>query len=64
MKNSLILFLLLISVVLVGCSNESSSGDYEKCTSVCAAIVDSPELEEGFVMLELCREECKKQFLE
>ena len=61
--SSIMMLLLLFSY---GCANTevNKQEDYEKCTSVCAAIVESPEIEEGFVALELCRQECEKKFLE
>jgi len=65
-KNKILILILLMSILLInGCSDATSKEqEYQKCTSVCAAIVESPELEEGYVLLELCRQECKKQFLE
>jgi hypothetical protein len=55
-----ILFLFVL-VVFSGCaiSEADKQEEYEKCNSVCASV-----LEEDFVTLKLCNDECKKKFLE
>jgi hypothetical protein len=51
------LFLLLFSF---GCGNQTQKQEeYQKCTAVCAAVLD-----DDFVTLELCRQECSEKFLE
>ena len=61
MKRAIFIFLILFLLVIAGCVNKESqeSKEYEKCTSVCSSV-----LSEDFVTLELCRQECKKKFLE
>ena len=57
----IILILLILSLLITSCiDTETEKGkEYEKCTSVCSSV-----LSEDFVTLELCRQECKKKFLE
>ena len=62
MKKELVVILLflLLTLFLSGCTEKTDAQqEYDKCTSVCASVV-----EDDFVTLEICREECKKQFLE
>ena len=58
--NKIIMFMLLISLVFVsGCSdNVDFQEEYNKCTAVCASV-----LEEDFVTMNLCVDECKERFL-
>lgn len=59
----IVIIVLLIGIILVTSCIENTDTEkrkeYEKCTSVCASV-----LEEDFVTLELCRQECKKKFLD
>ncbi|MFH0868004.1 MAG: hypothetical protein V1831_01710 [Candidatus Woesearchaeota archaeon] len=58
-------FILIIVIVILiftsGCINNSTQKqkEYEKCTSVCASV-----LEDDFVTMKLCMDECQKKFLE
>ena len=56
-------FLLLLFIVLVsifsGCESNNDQAEYEKCTSVCTSV-----LEDDFVTMKLCMDECKEEFLE
>jgi len=56
----LIVFVVLIVFSLFGCSKTSIEKEqaYEKCTSVCSSV-----LNEDFVSLHLCNEQCKVEFL-
>jgi hypothetical protein len=56
-----IIFALILLIISPGCVNEDrqKQEEYEKCTSVCASV-----LSDDFVTLELCREECREEFLE
>ena len=56
---------LSISFILTACSNAEleKQKEYDKCTAVCAAIVDETG-EDALVTLEICRNECKKKFLD
>ena len=57
--NSLFLVSILFLIVLTGCSTEEAvQEEYVKCTAVCSSV-----LEDDFVTMELCREECKEKFL-
>ena len=60
MNKIAILFILFILVLSTSCVNEevNKQEEYEKCTSVCASV-----LEEDFVTMELCRRECEEEFL-
>jgi len=54
-----IIFIIFVFILLFsyGCADqEVKQKQYNKCTAVCAAVV-----EDDFVTLELCREECKKK---
>ncbi|MDP7622906.1 MAG: hypothetical protein QF436_02215 [Candidatus Woesearchaeota archaeon] len=55
----IILFLVVLIIVLAGCNAKETDiqQEYNKCTSVC-----SSTLEDDFVTLDLCMEECKKEF--
>ena len=59
--NKIIIFILLISLIFItNCSNNIDyQEEYEKCTSVCASV-----LEDDFVTMKLCMDECKEKFLE
>ena len=61
-KNKIIIAIFLFLVLFsYGCSNQTQAQeDYNKCTSVCAATLGG----EDFIILELCRQECRDQFLE
>jgi PBP1b-binding outer membrane lipoprotein LpoB len=63
MKTSIkIIALLMLGLLFASaCSNNEleKQHEFEKCTAVCASV-----LEGDFVTLELCRRECKQQFLE
>ena len=61
-KMNKIVFLVFVLVLIFsyGCANaDTKQGEYNKCTSVCASV-----LEEDFVTLKLCMDECKEKFLE
>jgi hypothetical protein len=49
----------VLIIVLAGCNAKETDiqQEYNKCTSVC-----SSTLEDDFVTLDLCMEECKKEF--
>ncbi|MAH01901.1 hypothetical protein CMO87_01560 [Candidatus Woesearchaeota archaeon] len=60
--NKIILFSFFIILIFInGCYNEDvdAQKEYEKCTSVCASV-----LEEDFVTMKLCMDECEEKFLE
>ena len=60
--NKIIIFTLLISLIFInGCSNEivDAQKEYNKCTAVCASV-----LEDDFVTMKLCMDECKEKFLD
>jgi len=59
-KMNKLIFIMVIFVLLFsfGCASDTKEQDYKKCTSVCVSV-----LEDDFVTMELCREECKKEFL-
>lgn len=56
-----IIFIIFIIVLLftIGCSNNEIGlqKEYNKCTSVCASV-----LEEDFVTMKLCMDNCKEKF--
>lgn len=57
-----ILFALIILILsIISCVNENTQKqqEYEKCASVCASV-----LEDDFVTMKLCMDECQKKFLE
>ena len=58
-----IIFLIFIAVLVFtsGCDKieTKQQQEYNKCTSVCAAVLD-----DDFVTLKLCMDECKEKFLE
>ncbi len=60
MKKFLIILIIVI-IVSIGCSNETEKDDvkknYLKCTQVCASVLD-----DDYITMHLCNEECKKQF--
>ena len=60
MNKIAILFIVFILILSTGCVDEDAKKqeEYEKCTSVCASV-----LEEDFVTMELCRRECEEEFL-
>lgn len=61
-KMNKIIFIIFVFVLLFsyGCSDKDANQvEYQKCTSVCAAV-----LEEDFVTMKLCMDECKEKFLE
>jgi hypothetical protein len=57
----IIAILMLALLSSSACSNYEldKQHEFEKCTAVCASV-----LEGDFVTLELCRRECKQQFLD
>ena len=60
--NKIILFSFFIILIFInGCYNGDvdAQNEYEKCTSVCASV-----LEEDFVTMKLCMDECEEKFLE
>ena len=61
MKRVIFMLLILFLLLAAGCVDKEAeeTREYEKCTSVCSSV-----LSEDFVTLELCRQECKKKFLE
>ncbi|MFC2016499.1 hypothetical protein ACFLUF_02170 [Chloroflexota bacterium] len=61
MNKVVILSIMIILIFSASCVNENTpkQKEYEKCTSVCASV-----LSDDFVTLELCRRECKKEFLD
>ncbi len=63
MKLSKMIFIFFVVILIFssGCINQDAKKqeEYEKCTSVCASV-----LEDDFVTMELCRRECKEEFLE
>ena len=63
MKASKLIFLILIFTLILssGCKNNDVvvQQEYQKCTSVCAAV-----LGDDFVTLKLCMDECEEKFLE
>lgn len=64
MNKYVILTMMLFLLVAAGCSDKSEAQQqYDKCTAVCAAVVDSSG-EDALVTLEICRQECKKEFLD
>lgn len=57
-----IILSLIIIILITSCTNDIESDqnvEYNKCTAICSSVLD-----EEFVILELCREECKEKFLE
>lgn len=61
MNKVFLISLMIILIISSGCSNieVDKRKEYEKCTSVCSSV-----LSDDFVTMELCRQECKKEFLE
>lgn len=63
MKMNKIIFVVLAFVLLFsyGCTDNDTQKqeEYNKCTSVCASV-----LEEDFVTMKLCMDECREKFLE
>jgi len=57
LNNTIILLLLIILIFSIGCTNRDAQNEYNKCTSVCASV-----LEEDFVTMKLCVDECKDKF--
>ena len=58
--NKIIIFLIFVLLISTACSNQTEEQkDYNKCTAVCSAVVG-----DDFVDLDLCVQECRKQFLE
>jgi PBP1b-binding outer membrane lipoprotein LpoB len=57
----IIVVLFILSLFVTGCIGAETEKleEYDKCNSVCSSV-----LSEDFVTLELCREECKKKFLD
>lgn len=59
----LILIISIIAILLItSCATDTKvdkNVEYNKCTAICSSVLD-----EEFVILELCREECKEKFLE
>jgi hypothetical protein len=62
MRPNKIIFLIFVFALLFsfGCASneENVQKEYEKCTSVCASV-----LEDDFVTMKLCMDECKEKFL-
>tara|TARA_Y100000310_G_C20567118_1_gene756056 strand:+ start:88 stop:291 length:204 start_codon:yes stop_codon:yes gene_type:complete len=62
-----LIFVIFVFVLLFsyGCSGKNvKQEDYQKCTSVCASVIENPDADEAFITMEICMEECKKKFLE
>jgi PBP1b-binding outer membrane lipoprotein LpoB len=61
MRNKIFVLFFILLIFVNGCSNVdvNPQKEYNKCTSVCASV-----LEEDFVTMELCRQECREKFLE
>ena len=58
--NKIIIFTLLLLFLINSCSNNvDNQVEYEKCTSVCASV-----LEDDFVTMKICMDECKEKFLD
>ena len=56
----IILFFVIVLIVSNGCANkDTQQEEYDKCTSVCASVLD-----EDFVTMKLCMDECQEEFLE
>lgn len=55
-----ILFAIILLLFSASCANENSKKqeEYDKCASVCASVLD-----DDFVAMELCRRECRQEFL-
>ncbi len=54
----IILFFVIILIVSSGCvDRDMQQEEYNKCTSVCASV-----LEDDFVTMKLCVDECQKEF--
>ena len=58
--SKIILIFVIILIFPTGCIDQDAKNqeEYNKCTSVCASV-----LEEDFVTLKLCMDECKEKFL-
>jgi len=62
MKASKIIFVFFVFILIfsTGCvDQDAKQKEYNKCTTVCASVLD-----EDFVILKLCMDECKEKFLE
>ena len=62
MKKTINFFSLLFIILILissGCESDDVQREYEKCTSVCASV-----LEDDFITLKLCVDECKEKFLD
>tara|TARA_Y100000310_G_scaffold47186_1_gene43771 strand:- start:3281 stop:3478 length:198 start_codon:yes stop_codon:yes gene_type:complete len=60
-NNFFVLVFLMVLIFSAGCATEEVDNqvEYNKCVSVCASV-----LEEDFVIMDLCRQECNEKFLE
>jgi uncharacterized membrane protein len=56
--NKIIMFMLLVSLVFVSGCDADLEVEYNKCTAVCSSV-----LEEDFVTMNLCVDECREKFL-
>ena len=52
------MFMLLVSLVFVSGCDADLEVEYNKCTAVCSSV-----LEEDFVTMNLCVDECREKFL-
>jgi len=59
LNNTIILLFIIILILSAGCAGQDVQEEYEKCTSVCASV-----LEDDFVTMKLCMDECKEKFLD
>ncbi len=61
MNKIILIFFVIVLIFSAGCVSKDAQRqeDYEKCTSVCSAV-----LTDNFVMMMLCEDECQKEFLE
>ncbi len=57
----IILIIFIIGLLFTAsCGNieAGKNGEYKKCTAICSSVLD-----DDYVTLELCRQECEKEFL-
>ncbi len=66
-KMNKIIFIIFVFVLLFsyGCSGkDAKQEEYQKCTSVCAAVIETPDADEAFITTKLCMDECQEKFLD